>query len=233
MTAYEDYYEYNFTDADIEILAQLFGVIIGVLLVMLALWVVCYVFQSVSLYTVAKRRGIKNPWLAWLPVGYYWIAGSISDHYRHETRGEAGRRGIVVLVLALASIVLSNLSGTAASSAWVNAIESIAADDMEGVMNAMQGASTGGLLSLLESGVNIALFVFWHMCLFDLYNSCDPNRSVLYLILGVIFGVTIPFFLFACRKKDYGMIQKNPEPEQPAWQPTQPSGDPWDRPDQQ
>lgn len=27
-----------------------------------------YVLTAYSLYTIAKRRGISNPWLAWIPV---------------------------------------------------------------------------------------------------------------------------------------------------------------------
>ena len=40
---------------------------------------VLYIFQSVALYSMAKNRGIANPWLAWLPIGNHWIAGSLSD----------------------------------------------------------------------------------------------------------------------------------------------------------
>ena len=41
-----------------------------------------YVFTSLALYTIAKRRGINHPWLSWIPVANVWILGSIADQYR-------------------------------------------------------------------------------------------------------------------------------------------------------
>ena len=38
-----------------------------------------YVLWSLGVYTIAKRRGIRKPWLSWIPVGNLWILGSISD----------------------------------------------------------------------------------------------------------------------------------------------------------
>ena len=50
-----------------------------VILFSLAVSAVFYVLQSLSLYTIANRRGIRNPWLAWIPVGSSWTIGCISD----------------------------------------------------------------------------------------------------------------------------------------------------------
>ena len=49
-------------------------------------------------------------------------------------------------------------------------------------------------------------------CYYDLYCSCDPNNSVLFLILSIVFSGIMPFFVFACRNKDNGI----PRPKQPA-----------------
>ena len=38
--------------------------------------------KTVAFYTVAVRRGLKNAWLAWIPVADAWLVGSISDQYR-------------------------------------------------------------------------------------------------------------------------------------------------------
>ena len=34
----------------------------------MVLSVACYVLEALSLYTIAQRRGIRKPWLAWIPV---------------------------------------------------------------------------------------------------------------------------------------------------------------------
>ena len=37
-----------------------------------------YVLKSLGLYAIAKHRGIKNPWFAWVPVLSSFLEGSIS-----------------------------------------------------------------------------------------------------------------------------------------------------------
>ena len=44
--------------------------------------IAAYVLTSLALYAIAERRGLKNAWMAWLPVLNLWILGSISDQYR-------------------------------------------------------------------------------------------------------------------------------------------------------
>ena len=56
--------------------------------------VLSYIFRSVGLYTMAGRRGIRNPWLAWVPVADQWLLGCLSDQYQTLVRGSelaAGR----------------------------------------------------------------------------------------------------------------------------------------------
>ena len=42
---------------------------------------VLYIFQSVGLYTLAKRRGLRYPGLAWVPVASGWTLGCLADQY--------------------------------------------------------------------------------------------------------------------------------------------------------
>ena len=61
-------YEMTFSDLE-ELLSNPAGIAIAgmgllVAFVVLACFVVMYVFQSIGLYTIAKRRGIANPGLA-------------------------------------------------------------------------------------------------------------------------------------------------------------------------
>ena len=57
--------------------------------------------------------------------------------------------------------------------------------------------------------------VYMYLCCYDLYNSCNPSNGVLFLVLSIIFSVTLPFFIFACRKKDLGMPPKKKPAPQP------------------
>ena len=89
-----------------------------------------YVFTALSLYTVAKRRGIAAPWLAWVPVARLWVLGSLSDQYRYLTQGQIRHKRISLLVWTGASWVLTG-------GIVVGAIAAIA------------GASVGAVLTVL------------------------------------------------------------------------------------
>lgn len=69
-------------------------------LIVMGIGLVQYILTSLALYTIADRRGIKNPWLAWLPVAYYWLLGSIADNY-DETHGinRSWRKTLLILAL--------------------------------------------------------------------------------------------------------------------------------------
>ena len=65
-----------------------------------------YVLTSLALYTVAQRRGIRKPWLAWVPVLNCWILGSLSDQYRYVVLEQNKSKRKVLLVLNLVKAVL-------------------------------------------------------------------------------------------------------------------------------
>ena len=67
--------------------------------------VAAYVLTSLAFYTVAKRRGLSNPWLAWIPVANVWLLGSISDQYRYVVRGENRSRRKILLTLKVISVL--------------------------------------------------------------------------------------------------------------------------------
>ena len=103
-------YEMTFSDLE-ELLSNPAGIAIAgmgllVAFVVLACFVVMYVFQSIGLYTIAKRRGIANPGLAWVPVAYSWILGSVSDQYQYVVRGKVCNRRKILLGLAIAGFFL-------------------------------------------------------------------------------------------------------------------------------
>lgn len=70
------------------------------------LTVAAYVLTALALYTIAKRRGIKRPWLAWIPVADMWLLGCISDQYRYVTKGQVTNRRKTLLTLNIVWMVL-------------------------------------------------------------------------------------------------------------------------------
>lgn len=187
------------------------GILAVVLLIVLIISAVMYVFNAWGMYTIAKRRGISNPWLAWIPIADAWLLGSISDQYRQATRGTATNRRILLLALSAANVILSAPSGmlqTALTAANMEPMAGLTSDVMT-----LSLANAG--MSLVLLAVELAMLVFTCMCYYDLFMAAKPDNAVLYLVLGILFGFLMPFFVFACRNRDEGMPrQAEPAPAQ-------------------
>ena len=178
-----------------------------------------YVFTALSLYTIAQRRGIKNPWMAWVPVLNYWILGSISDQYRYVVRGQVRNRRKVLLILEVLKVVGIIAAVVMAIVAGVQAIMGIPYMEMMSEEQIVLTVFKKFIPSLCALGVLIVatliLVVLTAIAYYDLFASCEPENKVLYLVLGLIFSITLPIFLFVCRKKDLGMpARKAAQPAQ-------------------
>lgn len=212
-------YEYNFDNGMLsgqDLMLGMGGVIAAVLLILvllaMAFGIVSYVLSSVGLYRIAKRRGIHYAWLAWLPVGSSWLLGSISDHYQYVVKHKNTKRRRVLLILSAVLTVVSLLFGI------VTFVSSIT----NGII--IQGATTGsnfavGIVLMIlyywvVFGLSIAATVVSYIAYYDLFRSCKPNNAVLFLVLSVIFNVTLPFFTFACSNSDQGMPERRPSAPQ-------------------
>lgn len=182
-----------------------------------------YVLTALALYTIARRRGLRNPWLAWLPVADSWLLGSLSDQYRYVVKVEhKSKRKILLffrIVIAFMWISLMGLLVNLCFHAVGNAFWGTMTEDR--VFQILHQALNLLVVLLPLIGISIAYAVFRYMALYDLYKSLDPANSVLFLVLSILFGVTEPFFLFFSRNKDDGMPPRK-EPSQDA-----PSSNDW------
>ena len=211
MYSYDEYY-YGYNAME-NTFAGIGGFIVAFVLVfyllMLGLSIATYILQSVGLYSIAKRRGIHHPWLAWIPFGSAWIVGSISDQYQYVAKGRVKNRRKILLGLLIAIYATLFLF-------FVIAIAF-------GYTTFTGDMTTLGFLGALFLLVYIAAFimaivacVFNYIALYDVYASCEPHNAATYLILSIFISITMPFFIFALRKKDGGMPpRKAPEPELP------------------
>ena len=188
-----------------------------VLAVVAGLWALAmYVLKSVGLYTIARRRGLKNPWMAWVPVLNHWLLGCVSDQYRYVVKGQIRNRRTLLLALVILS-TLVGWFGSGVSVANVSALGQMlegGAAPYAGMITGTVG--TGLLVAAAGLAVRVLLKVFRYMTLYDVYTSCDPNNNVLYLVLGILFSFLTPVFLFVNRNKDGGM----PPRKEAAYQPT-------------
>lgn len=180
------------------------------MLFMFGISIAAYVLKAAGMHCIAKRRGIKKPWLAWIPVAQMWTLGCISDQYQYVIKGKVKNKRKSLLVL--------NILMWAACIALHVAYAFFAAFIFMAVLGAMQGMAIDSLnpamaesliwvlvVALLAVGFTVAVMVIQYMALYDLYRSCDPNNGGLYLVLSIFFSIALPVFVFVCRKKDLGM----------------------------
>ena len=167
--------------------------------------IAAYILTAMAIYTISRRRGLTNAWLAWIPVANVWLLGSLSDQYQYVVKGQDKTKRKWLLIL---SILKAALVTMVAILAVVAAGSLIAGEPSEimGLVVALLG------LVLPLCAVAIALCVIRYMALFDIYRSVDPGNAVLYLVLSILFGPTEPFFLFFNREKDLGMPPRKKQP---------------------
>lgn len=200
-----------------------------------------YIFRSLGVYTIAKRRGIRRPWMAWVPVADQYMLGCISDQYQYVVKGKNKNKRSVLLWLNIVMMLLSMAVMGSAVAMMVKAVQAaiggISEDQMFAVMMSPMMGVMG--LSLPMMILSIVTMVFRYIAMYDLYTSCNPANNVMFLVLSIVFTVTEPFFVFFIRNKDEGMpprktetpaetVVEIPMPVEEA--PKEPEIDPWERP---
>lgn len=193
-------------DAIVRIVA---GVLAAMAVCALVIWIVLFVFRAVSLYKIARRRGIRNAWLVWLPVCGDWILGSVADQYQYVVKDRVKNRRLPLFLLSVARLGL-RIVGAALSTGVVAYV--------------LRLILTGGgypevgrwvlltVVSMMQSIGTVVYLVLRGFVLYDVYSSCTSRFNVLFLVLGLIFPVLEPFFFFACRNKEEGMPPRREAP---------------------
>lgn len=209
-----------------ESLGALFGLTWSTLPTLISIAV--YVFTALGLYTLAQRRGLRHPWLAWIPVANVWILGSLSDQYRYVVRGQVRSKRKALLTLNIISAVMGVVMVVVIMAAVIRCVFSFRGASETEIVNALMGSIMGVLaLCVPWAGVAIASAVLSYMALYDIYTSCDPANNTVYLVLSILFGFTQAIFLFLCRNRDDGMPPRRDT--QPQYR--QPAQEPWEQQD--
>lgn len=175
---------------------------------------VMYVLSAVGFYSIAKRRSIHHPWLAWIPIGSNWLAGSISDQYQHVAKGRVRNRRKVLLGLCVPVLLISVVNLCLSISSITGSMVGVGFERTLGLL------LVSAVMNIVSGIMTIILMVFQSIVLYDVFASCVPKNAVLFLVLHLLFGFGA-IFLFACRKKDLGMPFRKHEQ---AWGIPQPTG---------
>ena len=181
--------------------------VLGILLfIALAIYLVFYIFESIGLYTMAKRRGIKYPGLAWVPIGNAWIIGSLADHYMNITELKNTKSRYILLwldvIIGVLGIIVSIVLLGFGMHTIIEAFNSRYYGANSYILSMLGMLGLTGIIWLLA----VTQQVFVYIAFYRIFKSCQPSNAVLYLILSIFVNVSLPFILFAIRNKDEGMI---------------------------
>lgn len=173
-----------------------------------------YVMTSLSLYTIAQRRGVPNPWLAWIPVVSSWTLGDIVDEY--DGRNGLKRKwrvallvlSIIVLaafVLTLA-IVIGMISSLAAMSNYYSYYGYF--ENSYNPMSGVMGLIVFMYIAVIAASIALtALTALKHICLYKVFESTVPEKSLKYMLFSLLVPLAGSICLLKCRYLGY------PEPE--------------------
>ena len=189
-----------------------------------AVSIAAYILWSLAIFTIAQRRCIKKSWMAWVPVVNVWILGSIADQYRYVKKREVKNNRKILLGL---NIVMTALCMVLIILVCVFVVRLVitAGGNLESLIRAAlngnfefyvpytEDMATPLLLLMLlllpMSAVAVVYSIFYFMTLCDVYKSCNPGRSKMFLLFSIFGNLAIPgveaVFLMLCRNQDLGM----------------------------
>ncbi|MEG2541761.1 MAG: hypothetical protein RSA64_00820 [Christensenellaceae bacterium] len=85
----------------------LFGFVMTALLFVVVLGIVFYVFSSLGLYTIARKRNIEYAWIAWIPVAKYYMIGCVADRYNKKYKTRDTYFKWILLGLMIGALILT------------------------------------------------------------------------------------------------------------------------------
>ena len=179
-------------------------VFIGVFAVSAVIGIAIYLLESISVYKMAKSAEIKNPWLAFSPVANDWVFGTLAEKYKKKNGTKSARFGIILPVLE--GIVL--IEAIALTIFTVISIKEITGYALDAVNTSTEMAPEQ-FMSLIPviilyfalMAVAIAYAVVFFIALWRVYYSFDKSNATLYIVLSIIFTISVPIILFIIRNR--------------------------------
>lgn len=180
------------------------AIFIGTFTISLLIGLALYLLESIGVYKMAKSAEIKNPWLAFIPVANGWVFGTLAEKYKKKNGTKSARFGIILPVLE--GIVL--IEAIALTIFTVISIKEITGYALDAV-NTSSEMAPEQFMSLIPviilyfalMAVAIAYAVVFFIALWRVYSSFDKSNATLYIVLSVIFTISVPIILFIIRNR--------------------------------
>ena len=181
-------------------------ILIVVYFALFAFLIVSYILQSLALHTLARRRGIASPWLAWIPYGNCWIIGSLARDYDKQNniqrRWDKTLLTLSIIFSASYFVIYIGFFVFVIISALYN---NSAATSEDAIITTMFGFLIAFIPVMLLAA---ALQIIAYICFFKIFESTVPEKALKYFLLTLLVPLAQPICLFLCKDKGY----EHPDP---------------------
>ena len=187
-----------------EAVSFFFTFFIGAIAVSAVIGIAIYLLESISVYKMAKSAEIKNPWLAFIPVANDWVFGTLAEKYKKKNGTKSARFGIILPVLE-GIVLIETIALTIFTVISIKEITGYALD----AVNTSSEMAPEQFMSLIPviilyfalMAVAIAYAVVFFIALWRVYSSFDKSNATLYIVLSVVFTISVPIILFIIRNR--------------------------------
>lgn len=180
------------------------AIFIGTFTISLLIGLALYLLESIGVYKMAKSAEIKNPWLAFIPVANDWVFGTLAEKYKKKNGTKSARFGIILPVLE-GIVLIESIALTIFTVISVKEIMGYALDAVntstEMVPEQFMSLIPVIILYFALMAVAIAYAVVFFIALWRVYYSFDKSNATLYIVLSIIFTISVPIILFIIRNR--------------------------------
>lgn len=165
---------------------------------------VFYLLEAIAGCKMAKSAQIKNPWLAFIPVADGWVYGTLAEKYKKKNGTKSARFGIILPVLE-GIVLMETIALTIFTVISVKEITGYALD----AVNTSSEMAPEQFMSLIPviilyfalMAVAFANIIVFYVALWRIYSAFDKPNATLYIVLSVVFTISVPIILFIIRNR--------------------------------
>ena len=172
---------------------------------LMALVVINYILTAKAMYKLSSRRGISNPWMAWVPILNSWNMGLVANEY-DEHLGMKRKWNLLLVVLHAAAMAGVMITYTF-MFIMIFAIN-IQGDLTDAALVIIFAVLVYGSMILMVMALTTMQFVAY-IVIFKIFESTVPEKAVKYLLLSLLVPLASAVCLTKCADKGYPF----PEPE--------------------
>ncbi len=158
-----------------------------------------YILSSLSMMQLADVLGVKNAWLAWIPVGNTYVLGATADQLEAK-RGVSRKWGKLLLILSLVvcAVFLLMFVGLFAILAYIGISEATGDFYYEEILIAP--FIVFYLVYIVVLVAAMALSCLTAVCIYKIFEELVPQKAIKYFLLYVLVPFGNVFCFFRCKK---------------------------------